>query len=190
MSAAAPGEPGCLRTPAAMHHPSWGLTQAVCGLRLRDALPRPSLAIVHLTGAAQIRRRGRSVSNASASPTMRDAPWWSCELQPDCRGPRYQHRYGCPDPPATGGRRLRGRPGSQALASLGQTAHLRRGLGSETDCLGLFSTAQGPQAVDVAVAGGGRRGTEHRRARQRQYDRAHAKKTRSVRQAKLARSSR
>ena len=42
--------------------------------------------------------------------------------------------------------------------------------------LGLFSAAQRPQAVDVAVAGGGCRGTEHRRARQRQHDRADAQK--------------
>src|SRR4030088_800599 len=48
--------------------------------------------------------------------------------------------------------------------------------GSQTDRLGLFPTSQGPRTLDVAVVGGQGRGTEYRRSRQRQHDRAHSQK--------------
>jgi hypothetical protein len=51
------------------------------------------------------------------------------ERQPDRNSPRYQRRHGRADPPATGGRRLRGRAGPQAFPSLGQNAHFRRSRG-------------------------------------------------------------
>ena len=97
----------------------------------------------------------------------------------DRRGAGDQRRHGCPDPPATGRGRVRGRPDPQAFAEFGQAAHLRRRGRGQTDRLGLFPAAQGPRAVDVAAAGRGGRGTEHRRARQRQHDRADAKKNTS-----------
>jgi hypothetical protein len=46
----------------------------------------------------------------------------------------------------------------------------------QNDCLGLFQTSQGTCALDLAVVGEQGRGTRHCRSRQRQHDRADAKK--------------
>ena len=40
----------------------------------------------------------------------------------------------------------------------------------------LFETSQGPRTLDIAVVGEQGRGTEHRRSRQRQHDRADSQK--------------
>src|SRR5664279_3120390 len=98
------------------------------------------------------------------------------ERQPDRGRAGHQHRHGRPDPPATGGGGVRSGPGPQAFATLGQGAHLRRSRRGQIDRFGLFCAAQGPQAVDPATAGRARRDVGHRRACQRQHDRADAKK--------------
>jgi hypothetical protein len=66
----------------------------------------------------------------------------------------------------TGGRGLRGGVEPQATRDAGGCADFRRREGSQTDCLGLFQTAQGPRALDLAVVGEQGRGTPHCRSRQ------------------------
>src|SRR5271170_468205 len=78
-----------------------------------------------------------------------------------------------PAPAAYAGR-LRVEP--QATRDAGGCADFRRREGSQTDCLGLFQTAQGPRALDLAVVGEQGRGTPHCRSRQRLNDRAGAQK--------------
>jgi hypothetical protein len=58
----------------------------------------------------------------------------------------------------------------------GAAEHAPAKAGGQTDRPRLFRTAQGSQAVDPATAGTAGRGVEHRRACQRQHDRADAKK--------------
>ena len=81
-----------------------------------------------------------------------------------------------PAPAATGGRRDRRRPDPQALAQLGQKAHLRRRRRGQADRPGLLCTVQGAQAVDADAAGDRGGGAEHRGSRQRQHDRPDARK--------------
>jgi Homeodomain-like domain len=59
----------------------------------------------------------------------------------------------------------------------GAAEHAPAKAGGQTDRPRLFRTAKGSQAVDPATAGTAGRGVEHRRACQRQHDRADAKKT-------------
>ena len=98
------------------------------------------------------------------------------ERQPDHRGSGDQRIDGLPGAQAIGGRRLRGRAEPQATSGAGRCADFRWRDGSQTDCLGLFATAQGTGALDLALVGAEGRGTRHRRSRQRQHDRAGAQK--------------
>ena len=98
------------------------------------------------------------------------------ERQPDHRGVGDQRIHGLPGAQATGGRGLRGGVEPQATGDAGGCADFRRREGSQTDRLGLFQTAQGTRALDLAVVGEQGRGTRHRRSRQRLNDRASAQK--------------
>src|SRR6202047_4479308 len=98
------------------------------------------------------------------------------ERQPNHRGPGDQHIHGLPGAQTTGGRRPRGCVESQAASGACGSQNFRRREGSQADCLGLFETSQGPRTLDIAVVGEQGRGTEHRRSRQRQHDRADAQK--------------
>src|SRR5271156_6694401 len=98
------------------------------------------------------------------------------ERQPDRRGAGYQRRYRCTHAPAAGRGRLRVRAGPQAVAERRQAAHFRWRRRSQADRAGLFATAQGTCAVDLAAAGRTRRAIEDRRAGVGQYDRANAQK--------------
>ena len=100
----------------------------------------------------------------------------SMERQPDRCSAGHQPGDRRARSSATGRGRVRRRADPQALASLGQTAHLRRRLGSQTDRPGLFGATKRPRAMDVEPAGRQGRGVEHRRQGQRQHDRADAKK--------------
>src|ERR1035437_8542832 len=73
-------------------------------------------------------------------------------------------------------RRGRFRSDAQALACLGQAAHLRRRSRGQIDRVSLFGTAKGARPVDVTPAGRQGCGTEHRCPGQRQRDRADVKK--------------
>ena len=84
--------------------------------------------------------------------------------------------HGLPGAQATGGRGLRGGVEPQATRDAGGCADFRRREGSQTDCLGLFQTAQGPRTLDLAVVGEQGRGTPHCRSRQQLNDRAGAQK--------------
>src|SRR6266849_2041240 len=77
---------------------------------------------------------------------------------------------------ATGGGRLRGCVEPQATSDASGCADFRRREGSQTDCLGLLQTSQGPRALELAVVGEQGRGTRHCRSRQRQHNRADAQK--------------
>ena len=68
------------------------------------------------------------------------------------------------------------RAGPQAVAERRQAAHFRWRRRSQADRAGLFATAQGTCAVDLAAAGRTRRAIEDRRAGVGQYDRANAQK--------------
>src|SRR5208282_1563292 len=98
------------------------------------------------------------------------------ERQPDHQSAGDQPIHGLPGAQATGGRGLRGGVEPQATRDAGGCADLRRREGSQTDCLGLFQTAPGPRALDLAVVGEQGRGTPHCRSRQRLNDRAGAQK--------------
>ncbi len=94
-------------------------------------------------------------------------------------GPRNQRRHGCPDAPATWWKKAsEGGSGPQAFAGLGQTgASLTWSRGRRNwIALACSEPPKGPQAVDIAAARGGRRGAAHCRPRQRQHNRADAKK--------------
>ena len=69
-----------------------------------------------------------------------------------------------------------GRVEPQAASGACRSQNFRRREGSQADCLGLFRTSQGPRTLDIAVVGEQGRGTEHRRSRQRQHDRADSQK--------------
>ena len=84
--------------------------------------------------------------------------------------------HGLPSAQATGGRGLGGGVEPQATRDAGGCADFRRREGSQTHCPGLFQTAQGPRALDLAVVGEQGRGTPHCRSRQRLNDRAGAQK--------------
>src|ERR1035437_336336 len=72
--------------------------------------------------------------------------------------------------------RGRFRSDAQALACLGQAAHLRWRSRGQIDRVSLFGTAKGARPVDVTPAGRQGCGTEHRCPGQRQHDRADVKK--------------
>jgi hypothetical protein len=83
---------------------------------------------------------------------------------------------GLPGAQTTRGRRPRGCVEPQATSGACRSQDFRRREGSQADCLGLFRTSQGPRTLDIAVVGEQGRGTEHRRSRQRQHDRADSQK--------------
>ena len=76
-----------------------------------------------------------------------------------------------------GGRGLRCGVEPQATRDAGGRADLRRREGSQVDSAGLFQTAQGPRALDLAVVGEQGGGAQDRRACKRLNDRSCFKKT-------------
>src|ERR1039458_1212852 len=98
------------------------------------------------------------------------------ERQPDRCGAGHRPGDCRPRSSAAGRRRVRGGADPEALARLGQAAHLRWCRRGQTNRTGLFDAAQGARTMDVAPAGRQSRGTEHRCPGQRQHDRADAKK--------------
>src|SRR5208283_3977418 len=98
------------------------------------------------------------------------------ERQPDRCGAGHRPGDCRPSASAAGRRRVRGGADPEALARLGQAAHLRWCRRGHTNRSGLFGAAQGARTMDVASAGRQSRGAEHRCPGQRQHDRADAKK--------------
>ena len=120
---------------------------------------------------AQRLMKARILLKADASRGRR-----SMERQPDRRCAGHQLGDRGPNPPAACGRRRRGRADAQALARVGEAAHIRWRSGGQADRFGLLGAAQRPRAMDVAAAGRQGRGAEHRGHRQRQHHRSDAKK--------------
>ena len=99
------------------------------------------------------------------------------ERQPDRRGTGHQHRHCRADQAPAGRGRVRGSPGPQIQSQLRPAADLRRRGGSKTDRADPLSGSGGFRPLEPAPARGEGRRTAHCRARQRQHNRADAKKT-------------
>src|SRR2546427_360730 len=98
------------------------------------------------------------------------------ERQPDRRGAGHQHRHCRADQAPAGRGRVRGGVGPQIQLELRPAADFRRRGGSKTDRADALSGPGRLCQMEPASARGEGCRTAHCRARQRQYDRADAKK--------------
>src|SRR5271166_177744 len=98
------------------------------------------------------------------------------ERQPDRRGTGHQHRHCRADQAPAGRGRVRGGVGPQIQLELRPAADFRRRGGSKTDRADPLSGPGRLCQMEPASARGEGRRTAHCRARQRQHDRADAKK--------------
>src|SRR3984893_14600275 len=98
------------------------------------------------------------------------------ERRPDCRGAGHQHRHYRADPAPVGRGGVRGGVEAQIQLELRPAADFRRRGGSKTDRADPLSGPGRLCQMEPASARGEGRRTAHCRARQRQHDRADAKK--------------
>src|SRR6516164_2144388 len=102
--------------------------------------------------------------------------WRRLERQPDCGGARHQHRHYRTDQAPAGRGGVRGRVAAQIQSQFRPAADFRRRSRSKIDRAHPLSGPGGFRPLEPAPARGESRRTAHCRARQRQYDRADAKK--------------
>src|SRR6478735_5707225 len=98
------------------------------------------------------------------------------ERQPDCRGAGHQHRHYRADQAPAGRRGVRGGVEAQIQSQFRAAADFRRRSRSKIDRADPLSSPGGFRSLEPAPARGEGRRTAHCRARQRQHDRADAKK--------------
>ena len=99
------------------------------------------------------------------------------ERQPDCRGAGHQHRHYRADQAPAGRGGVRGGVEAQIQSQFRPAADFRRRSRSKIDRADPLSGPGGFRPLEPAPARGEGRRTAHCRARQRQHDRADAKKT-------------
>src|SRR6201981_3209973 len=102
--------------------------------------------------------------------------WRRLERQPDCGGARHQHRHYRTDQAPAGRGGVRGRVAAQIQSQFRPAADFRRRSRSKIDRAHPLSGPGGFRPLEPAPARGEGRRTAHCRARQRQHNRADAKK--------------
>src|SRR6202158_604251 len=102
--------------------------------------------------------------------------WRRLERQPECRGTGHQHRHYRADQAPAGRGGVRGGVEAQIQSQFRPAADFRRRSRSKIDRADPLSGPGGFRPLEPAPARGEGRRTAHCRARQRQHDRADAKK--------------